>query len=46
MQINCSEIAAYFGGGGHLRAAGATLQADSPEKAQGLVIEALEKFIR
>ena len=45
-QINCSEIAAYFGGGGHLRAAGATLQADSPEKAQGLVIEALEKFIR
>jgi len=45
-QINCSEIAAYFGGGGHIRASGATIYADSPEKATEAVIVALEKFFR
>ena len=44
--LNCSQIAEYFGGGGHLRAAGATITAPDMEQAKALVIEALHKFIK
>jgi ppGpp synthetase/RelA/SpoT-type nucleotidyltranferase len=37
--ISASELCSLFGGGGHERAAGATIEADSPENAEKTVLE-------
>ena len=39
--ISSSELCRLLGGGGHERAAGATIKADSPEKARKSVLEAV-----
>ncbi len=39
--ISSSELCRLLGGGGHERAAGATVKADSPEKARKSVLEAV-----
>lgn len=36
------RIAAEFGGGGHSRAAGCSIKADSPENAAGIILAAIE----
>lgn len=41
--FDVSEVCSLFGGGGHRRAAGCTVFADSPEKAFNAVNEAFEK---
>ena len=38
-EVDASAICAVFGGGGHRRAAGATVEADSPEEAESKVLE-------
>ena len=38
-QTDCSAVAAAFGGGGHIRASGCTLHADSIEKARDGIIK-------
>ncbi len=40
-----SALCAYFGGGGHVKAAGCTVSANSIEKARELIIERAEKLI-
>lgn len=37
-----SRVAAHFGGGGHIRAAGCTVEAENAEKALSMVLELLE----
>ena len=44
--LNVAEIAAEFGGGGHIRAAGCTLPADTAEKGAQLLIEKIEKQLK
>jgi phosphoesterase RecJ-like protein len=44
-KINVSEVARRFGGGGHVRAAGATIAADLPT-AKRLVLTEVEKYIK
>ncbi len=45
-RVRANEICAKFGGGGHLRAAGATISAFSPESARDLVLQACEEFFQ
>ncbi|MBE6638166.1 MAG: hypothetical protein E7616_01735 [Ruminococcaceae bacterium] len=40
---DCTALCGAFGGGGHLRAAGATLKADSKEAAIAMILAELEK---
>lgn len=43
--VNCANIAAFLGGGGHVRAAGATINADSIESALKILTDALESTL-
>ena len=45
-QINVAEICAQIGGGGHVRAAGATLVASSPAEAEKTIIELFKEAIK
>ncbi len=45
-EIDCAAVCASFGGGGHIRAAGCTITADSPEEALEIMSEAFGKAIR
>ena len=36
--MNVAEICKIFGGGGHDKAAGASLEAESPQKAEEIII--------
>jgi phosphoesterase RecJ-like protein len=45
-RVRANEICAKFGGGGHLRAAGATISAPSPEAARDLLLQAAEEFFQ
>ncbi|MBQ5389286.1 MAG: bifunctional oligoribonuclease/PAP phosphatase NrnA [Clostridia bacterium] len=40
--LNVAEVAAAFGGGGHIRAAGCTLECATAAEAQKMIVEALE----
>lgn len=40
-----SSLCAYFGGGGHVKAAGCTVNADSIEKAREIILERAERLI-
>ena len=44
-EIDCAAVCAVFGGGGHTRAAGCTLEADSPEEALEKAAEAFGKAV-
>ncbi len=44
-EINASDLCSHFGGGGHARAAGGNVIADSPAEAEKKVIEALLSVI-
>ncbi len=48
-EIDCASVCASYGGGGHVRAAGCTIEADSPEEALEMMVnafgEAVEKYI-
>jgi len=44
-QVDCSIIAASLGGGGHMRAAGATVKADSIQEATDMLLKALDKTL-
>ena len=41
LKVNASDLCALFGGGGHARAAGASLNADSPNEAKQKVLDAV-----
>ena len=43
VDLDVSAIAARFGGGGHKRAAGASLEADSAESAEKIIVTAIEQ---
>jgi len=43
--FNCAVFCAKFGGGGHDRAAGASIIADSPEMAKKIILDELEKSL-
>ena len=47
-EIDCAAVCAAHGGGGHVRAAGCTIEADSPEEALDMMTkafgEAVEKY--
>lgn len=43
--VNCSLIAAYLGGGGHIRAAGATIIASSMNEAVNILTDALKETL-
>ena len=43
--LNVSEICAEFGGGGHAKASGATITADSPHQAEELMVKAFENAV-
>lgn len=45
-EIDCAAVCAAFGGGGHTRAAGCTVTADSPEEALKMVTDAFRAAIR
>lgn len=45
-EIDCAAVCAAFGGGGHVRAAGCTITADSPEEALARMAEAFGEAIR
>ncbi len=42
VDFDVSAVAAEFGGGGHKRAAGASLKADSAEEAEKIIVSAIE----
>lgn len=42
--VNCAELCATLGGGGHIRAAGATVDADSFEDAKAIVVKLIEEM--
>ena len=44
--VDCSAVCAKFGGGGHVRAAGCTIVADTPEEALQIAAEAFGEGIR
>lgn len=48
--FDCTEFCGIFGGGGHLRASGATLSASNPQSAERLVLSSacslMEKYIK
>ncbi len=41
--VNCAELCAAFGGGGHIRAAGCTLTAKSPAEAEEKMLQVCQK---
>lgn len=43
--VDCAKICAALGGGGHIRAAGATVHADSMDDACRIVLEAVYKIL-
>ena len=43
--LDCSAVCARFGGGGHKRAAGCTLEADTPEEAFSLIVKAFSEIV-
>lgn len=43
--VNCAELCAQLGGGGHIRAAGATVEADSFEGARQVLIDLIERVV-
>ena len=45
IQVDCSVICAALGGGGHVRASGATITADSIEQAENILIDTLKKTL-
>ena len=45
-EIDCASVCANFGGGGHVRAAGCTVTADTPEEALACMAEAFGAAIR
>jgi phosphoesterase RecJ-like protein len=45
-EIDCASVCANFGGGGHVRAAGCTVTADTPEEALARMAEAFGAAIR
>ena len=44
-EIDVAEVCASFGGGGHKRAAGAKIKADSKEEAVKICIDAFSKVL-
>ncbi len=44
--FDVSEICAYFGGGGHVKAAGCTVRADNVLEAEDLVLAQIEKKLK
>lgn len=46
VEIDVSEVCALFGGGGHVRAAGATINASSPGKALEMAVDAFKDAVR
>ena len=44
-QVDCSVICSELGGGGHVRASGATITADSLEDAEKILIDTLQKTL-
>ena len=44
-EIDISSVCAKFGGGGHKRAAGCTIEADSIESAKNIILEQVAKII-
>lgn len=44
-QADVSKVAMQFGGGGHIRAAGATLHFDTPEEAEKALVDACMKAL-
>lgn len=46
VECDVSAVCASFGGGGHVRAAGCTIEADSMEEAEKIVIEAFCQAVR
>lgn len=45
-RVDVSAVCAEFGGGGHVRAAGCTIKADSIEHARDLVVAEIEKQLK
>lgn len=43
--LNVAEVAALFGGGGHIRAAGCTLTCETAEAAEKIIVSALEEAL-
>lgn len=43
--VDCAAVCAAFGGGGHKRAAGCTLEADTPEEALGIAVDAFSAIV-
>ena len=46
LSADASKISAAFGGGGHMRAAGCTLEASSPEEAFETAVTAFSVLVR
>ena len=46
VEIDCASVCAAYGGGGHLRAAGCTITADSPEEALKMMADAFGEAVR
>ena len=44
-EIDVSTVCAAFGGGGHAKAAGGSVSADSPEEAEEIIAKAFEKAV-
>lgn len=45
-EIDCAAVCANFGGGGHIRAAGCTITAETPEEALAMMAEAFGEAVR
>lgn len=45
-EIDCAAVCASFGGGGHVRAAGCTITAETPEEALAMMAEAFGGAVR
>lgn len=45
-EIDCSAVCAAFGGGGHIRAAGCTITAETPDEALNMMAEAFGEAVR
>ena len=43
--VDCASVCASFGGGGHRRAAGCTIEADTPEEAFRIAVEAFSAIV-
>jgi len=46
VECDVSAVCASFGGGGHVRAAGCTVEADSVEEAEEMVIGSFAAAVR